>query len=85
MNSKQRKTLESLAEDPIRSDIEWDDVVSLLKSLGVEVIPGRGSRVRFCYGGRAVFLDRPHPKKELKRYQVAAIRDFLIETNLVQE
>ena len=37
LNSKQRSTLESLFQDPIRSDISWKDVESLLNALGAFV------------------------------------------------
>jgi hypothetical protein len=34
LNSKQQKILRHLFEDPIRANIDWSDVDSLLKTLG---------------------------------------------------
>ncbi|MCE5208961.1 MAG: type II toxin-antitoxin system HicA family toxin [Chloroflexi bacterium] len=62
--------------------MEWDAVIRLLSSLGVEVIYNKGSRVRFRFNGLTAFLDKPHPRRELKRYQVVAIRDFLNDTGI---
>jgi hypothetical protein len=45
--------------------------------LGVERSEGRGSRVRFGFNGINLFIHKPHPEKELKRYQVKDICDFL--------
>ncbi|MFM6663947.1 MAG: hypothetical protein ACKPI7_06330 [Microcystis panniformis] len=47
MNRKQRNTYDALFAEPIRRNIAWGDVVSLVKALGGEVIQGDGSRVRF--------------------------------------
>lgn len=51
--------------------------MSLVKALGGEVIRGDGSRVRFDWNGVSLNLHSPHPRKELKRYQVKAVGDFL--------
>lgn len=85
MNHKQKKTLNGIFENPVRADIEWENVISLLSYLGVEVIYGKGSRVKFRFNGLLASLDKPHPRKELKRYQVLAIREFLENSGLSQQ
>ena len=47
MNKKQRKIYDAIFATPVRRNIIWDDVVSLVKALGGTVIQGDGSRVRF--------------------------------------
>ncbi|MEA5532654.1 type II toxin-antitoxin system HicA family toxin [Crocosphaera sp. XPORK-15E] len=42
------------------------------------MIQGDGSRVRFDLNDLFLNIHSPHPQKELKRYQVKAIREFLI-------
>jgi len=42
MNSKQRKTLESIFTRPLRADIYWTDIESLFRSLGASVESGSG-------------------------------------------
>ena len=77
MNNRHRKTLEIVFTDPVSGTLAWTDLESLLISAGAEVIEGRGSRVRFCFGDEVESFHRPHPAKEAKRYQVRAARDFL--------
>lgn len=77
MNKKHRKTLDAIFAEPIRRNIAWSNVVALVKALGGEVMPGDGSRVRFDLHGVSLNIHSPHPHKELKRYQVKAVRDFL--------
>jgi hypothetical protein len=61
MRSKHRITLERIFEDPVRPDIHWKDIESLLIALGGEISEGKGSRVRvYLLGVRAVF-HRPQP------------------------
>ena len=77
MNSRQRKSMEAVFADPVKSNIAWADIESLLVAAGCRVIEGSGSRVRFeCKGVIAAF-HRPHPAKEAKRYQVRDAREYL--------
>lgn len=55
---------------PIRRNVLWSDVVTLVKALGGEVTQEDGSRVRFDLNGVSLNIHSPHPRKELKRYQV---------------
>jgi hypothetical protein len=82
MNRKQRNTYEALFAEPIRRNLAWLDVVSLIKALGGTVAQGEGSRVRFDLKGISLNIHSPHPQKELKRYQVKAVRDFLINAEI---
>ena len=82
MNKKQRKTYDAVFATPVRRNIVWDDVVSLVYALGGTVIQGDGSRVRFSLNDISLNIHTPHPQKEFKRYQVKAIRAFLIEANV---
>ena len=82
MNKKQRKTLDAIFATPIRRNIVWDDVVSLIGSLGGTVIQGDGSRVRFSLNGISLNIHSPHPQKELKRYQVKDVRTFLSRSGI---
>jgi hypothetical protein len=80
MNQKQLRVLESLFEDPVRANIAWRDVESLLVALGAEVTQGSGSRVRVMLNGvRAVFHE-PHPGKEISKAAVRSVREFLTQT-----
>lgn len=82
MNNKQKNTYNSIFTNPIRRDIIWDNVVSLMKALGGTVKEGNGSRVRFDLNNVSLNIHSPHPQKELKKYQVKAIREFLINAGV---
>ncbi|HAC62559.1 MAG TPA: hexulose-6-phosphate isomerase [Cyanothece sp. UBA12306] len=82
MNKKQRKTYDDIFAEPIRRNIIWNDVVNLIKAIGGKVTQGNGSRVRFDLNNISLNIHSPHPQKELKRYQVKAIREFLINTGV---
>ncbi len=82
MNKKQRATLNDIFDTPIRRNIVWTDVVSLMMALDATVLQGSGSRVRFDLNEVSLNIHSPHPSKELKRYQVKAIRDFLINAGV---
>ena len=77
MNQKHCRTYDAIFAEPIRRNIAWTDVVALVKALGGSVIQGDGSRVRLDLNGVSLNIHSPHPQKELKRYQVKAVRDFL--------
>ena len=77
MNSKHRKTLNTIWADPVNGNIEWSRIESLLVSLGCHIIEGAGSSVTFDWRGRRATFHRPHPHKEALRYRVKAIREFL--------
>jgi hypothetical protein len=82
MNRKHRTTYHALFAEPIRRNIDWNDVVSLVKAVGGEVMQGDGSRVRFDLNGVSLNIHSPHPQKELKRYQVKAVQDFLMSAGI---
>jgi len=77
MNKKQYRTLQKVFDTPTRSDIEWNEVRSMLTACGVDIREGKGSRVRITLNSRILNLHSPHPQKELKKYAVELIRDFL--------
>ena len=82
MNQKHRRTLEAIFDDPVRSNIPWRDIESMLKTVGAELTEGEGSRVRIALnGGRAVF-HRSHPQKETDKGAVRSMRRFLIEAGV---
>ena len=77
MNSRQRGTLASFFETPVRKDIRWSDFVSLVKALGGEVKSGKGSHMKVDLRGVKFSITRPHPKAVLKPYQVRDVRQAL--------
>jgi HicA toxin of bacterial toxin-antitoxin, len=82
MTARQRRTLHAIFENPVRANIPWSDIESLLRACSAEISAGRGSRVRIAlHGVRAVF-HRPHPQKETDRGAVVSMRRFLTEAGV---
>lgn len=80
MNSRHRRTLDAIFETPLRSDIRWSAVESLVKSLGGRVMEREGSRVAFTLNGTTAVFHRPHPKPVAKKWTIRDVRDFLERT-----
>lgn len=77
MNAKHEKTLDAIFANPVSGSIKWRDVEALLIALGAEMSEGSGSRVRFTLSGQTLFLHRPHPAPEIRRWAIRDIREFL--------
>ena len=83
MNGKQRKTLSAIFENPVRSNVVWTDIESMLAAAGADITEGNGSRVRISLnGGRAVF-HRPLPEKETEKGALKSMRRFLIQAGVI--
>lgn len=78
MNSRHKKTMIAVFQDPVSATIYWADIEALLIAVGARLIEGRGFRIRFEKDGVVVSFHRPHPEKEAKRYQVKDARSFLL-------
>ena len=77
MNSKQKRTLQAVFENPVRANLKWSDLEKLIVALGGEVKEGSGSRVLLILNEEQGAFHRPHPQKEAKKYVVRLFRDFL--------
>lgn len=82
MSSKQQKTLAAIFTDPVKANINWADVESLLRSLGASTREGAGSRVGFSLNGVDIVVHRPHPQKETDKGVVKSVRKFLINAGV---
>jgi HicA toxin of bacterial toxin-antitoxin, len=78
MTKKQQRTLDAIFADPVRANINWHDVESLLLALGAELSEGRGSRVRVALNDVREVFHRPHPQNEAGKPTVRELRRFLI-------
>jgi hypothetical protein len=82
MNRKQQGTLLSIFEDPVRSNVIWADIESLLKAAGAEITEGSGSRVRIALNGVRAVFHRPHPQKETDKGALKSMRRFLMQAGI---
>jgi hypothetical protein len=85
MNSKQLRTLKRIFDLPTRADVTWSEVEALLRAQGATFREGPGSQIRTSLGQVILSIHKPHPQKELKKYAVERVRDFLREVSLTPE
>jgi hypothetical protein len=79
--SKKDKLLKKILEKPIRKDLTFDELSSLLLGCGYAKIEGKGSAVKF-YNKKEdslINLHKPHPSNLLKTYLVKQIQVKLKE------
>ncbi|MET3790724.1 type II toxin-antitoxin system HicA family toxin [Aquamicrobium terrae] len=82
MRGKHRATLEAIFTDPVSGSIKWREVEALLIACGAQVSEGSGSRIRFTIGDETLFLHRPHPSPDTKRWAIREIRQFLVNVGI---
>lgn len=82
LSKKHQKTLNSIFENPIRSDVLWKDIENLLIALNAEISEGRGSRVRIYLNNIRAVFHRPHPRNETDKGALKSMRRFLIEAGV---
>ncbi len=85
MNSQQRRILEKVFDDPVRSNILWADIESLLRACGAEITEGQGSRVRVALNGVRAVFHRPHPRPETDKGAIKSMRRFLAEAGVIPD
>ncbi len=83
--SRKEKLILRFQQHP--KDFTWDELTSLLKSIGYrEVRTGRagGSRRRFVHSSAAtITLHKPHPQNFLKRYAIDQVLDVLRQEDML--
>jgi len=81
--SQQEKLVERLSKRP--KDFGWDELERPLQGLGYEQEKGGGSRRKFFHPirGGAINLHQPHPRNELKSYQVRDLINHLKQEGLI--
>ena len=79
ITARQAKALRAIFADPVSASIAWASIENLLIAVGCRIIEGDGSRVRFVKGDLVASFHRPHPAKEVRRYQVRDAREFLMK------
>ena len=79
--SKKQKLLNKFLKNPISKTLTFDELETLLTSLGFEKIDGSGSRIKFFHKDKdsLINLHKPHPDKILKIYLIRQIQNKLKE------
>ena len=82
MNSKHRKTLGAVFDNPVKSNIQWRDIEAMLAGCGAIIEQAEGSRVAILLNGVTAVFHRPHPQKETDKGAVKSMRRFLTEAGI---
>ncbi len=79
--SKKDKLLKRFLEIPIKKDLTFDELTTLLISCGFLKIEGAGSAVKFYNKSKDILINlhKPHPSNILKLYIVKQIQNKLKE------
>ncbi len=82
LRSKHKKILQQIFENPVRPDVVWLDIESLLNALGADISEGNGSRIRIYLNGIRAVYHRPHLQKESDKGALKSARRFLTEAGI---
>ena len=82
LSKKHQKTLEAIFSTQTPATLHWRRIEALFMALGGIKDERRGSSVTFELNGKTVMLHRPHPRKEVNRYQIRRVRNFLEEVGI---
>lgn len=85
LNSKHQKTLNAIFENPVKSNISWNDIETMLIALGAELSEGAGSRVKVALNDIRAVFHRPHPEKETDKGAIKSVRRFLTEAGVTND
>lgn len=75
--AKLDKLLNKFLEAPVRSDLTYKELETLLIKLGFKKIDGNGSRVKFIKGNIPIMIHKPHPDNILKKYVIKQLQETL--------
>lgn len=84
--SRQQKRIAKLCAIPIPKDFTWDDLVSVMRSVGFKEYCDGGSHYTFEHLGGFVFgASKTHPSGILKPYQIKAAKEALRTVGAIGE
>lgn len=77
LSSRHNKVLADVLTTPPKPGIKWNDVVSLINTLGGKVKTGNGSRRKFILMGSVYQTHQPHPGNVMDKGAVNGLRNWL--------
>lgn len=77
MEAKHRKIILDVLSIPPKSGIKWNDVISLINTLGGKVKNVNGSRRKFILDGSIYQTHQPYPGNVMDKGAVNGLREWL--------
>ena len=85
MHKRHQKTLDDIYQRTDRTDVSWDDLITLLHALGADITEKGGSMVGIRLNGQYAVFHKPHPGNEMYPSDLKRIRRFLTETGAAEQ
>lgn len=82
MSHKHENLVQAIFRDPIKGNIHWREIESLLHYFGAEVESLSGARLRVKLNGYEDVLHRPHHGNTLDRSAVKTLREYLARARI---
>ena len=79
MNAKHRRTLAAIFANPVSGGIRWHDIEALFTALGAKIQEREGARVSVVLKSVPAVYHRPHPRPEVRKAVVRAVREQLVK------
>ena len=83
--SKQKKSLDRLCALPPPADFKWIELVTVLESLGFEMLTGGGSRRKFVHNvtKQLIICHQPHPSPNVDKGCIRDVVEKLKDSELI--
>ena len=77
--SKKDKLREKFFEKPVRNDITPNEVITLSKAYGCEVLTGGNHQIRICHRKTGTIIPIPQHGKTVKEAYIAELKSLFLE------
>lgn len=77
--SKKEKLMKKFLTVPVRNDLTFNELMTLLEALGFKMVEGNGSRVKFFHNEKKLIVSthKPHPKPDLFEEFIKDVQQIL--------
>jgi len=83
MSQKHERILQGILQEPVRGNIHWREVESLLHHLGATLDSGHGgARVKVVLNGAEGTVHRPHHSGVCSKQDIRHLREFLLSAGI---
>ena len=77
MSQKHKRVLKAIFQEPVKGNIHWREIESLLHHLGAVVQSTHGARTHVVLNSVEGILHRPHHSNVCTKHELRELRKFL--------
>ncbi len=74
--------LRTIFQEPLKANIHWREIESLLHHLGATIEPTHGARFRVTLNNHETILHHPHHGNECTKQDIKQLRDYLSQAGI---